>query len=59
MNSIITIPSRLIEYQATFKVDVKEKPLSKTRAKYKTVYPRIVMPEQPQGYIKPRKNDCW
>jgi hypothetical protein len=46
---------------SSLRVRVKNKPLVKTskKEKVKNVYPKIVMPEQPEAYIKPRQHDCW
>jgi hypothetical protein len=57
METITITQNRLIELPK-FKVYRKPKPFVK-RAKIKPAYPKIIMPEQPVGYIKPRANDCW
>lgn len=60
--TLSTLPiTRLLEYPAQpIRVYVKanEHRPSKIKPMQKSGYPKIVMPEQPTGYIRPRENDC-
>jgi hypothetical protein len=59
MESIATIPVIGIEsYRKPLRLYVKEKEIPKPRRKPKPAYPKIMMPEQPTGYIRQRENDC-
>jgi hypothetical protein len=62
MEAIATLPvSRLIEFPVQpLRVYVKanERRPSKTKPRHKPSYPKIIMPEQPTGYIRQRENDC-
>ena len=37
----------------------KKKLVVKHKTKTRQLYPKILMPEQPEQYIKQRNNDCW
>ena len=59
MESIATIPVFGIEsYRKPHRLYVKEKEIPKPKRKQKPAYPKIIMPEQPTGYIRQRENDC-
>ena len=59
MESIASIPVIGIEsYRKPLRLLIKEKETPKPKRKQKPVYPKIIMPEQPVGYIRQRENDC-
>lgn len=59
MESIATIPVIGIEsYRKPHRLYVKDKETPKPKRKPKPAYPKILMPEQPVGYIRQRENDC-
>lgn len=60
MESIAKIPVIGIEsYRKPLsRLYVKEKEIPKPKRKQKSAYPKIIMPEQPVGYIRQRENDC-
>jgi hypothetical protein len=62
MEVIATLPvSRLIEFPVQplrAYVKNKEHRQSKAKPRHKPSYPKIIMPDQPTGYIRQRENDC-
>lgn len=61
MQALFVTDTRLNENYTPLRVRVKNKPEPKRvkKAKAKNNYPQIVMPEQPVGYIKPKRHECW
>jgi hypothetical protein len=55
----ITPANRLIEYRKPLRVFVKNSIERRSAKKQKQSYPRILMPEQPSGYIKPKAHTIW
>jgi len=59
MESIATIPVIGIEsYRKPHRLLTRERETPKPKRKTKPVYPKIMMPEQPVGYIRQREHDC-
>ena len=60
MESIAKIPVIGIEsYRKPLsRLYVKEREVPRPKRKQKPVYPKIIMPEQPTGYIRQKENDC-
>lgn len=59
MEAMALTYSSIIERPKLVKVYSGKKPVLKRIAKVKPFYPRVLMPEQPTGYIKQREIDCW
>jgi hypothetical protein len=59
MESIATIPVIGMEsYRKPLRLYVNPRQTPKPKRKPKPVYPKIIMPEQPVGYIRQREHDC-
>jgi len=59
MESIATIPViGLDSYRKPLRLLTKEREIPKPKRRARPAYPKIIMPEQPMGYIKQRENDC-
>jgi hypothetical protein len=41
------------------KVYGRKKPVVKRVTKVQPFYPKVIMPEQPEGYLRQREVDCW
>ena len=48
-----------IELPKLVKVDGRKKPVLKRFVKVRPFYPRVLMPVQPERYLRQKENDCW
>lgn len=55
----IAISSNRIAMPAKFRVYTRKKPFVRREIKSKQEFPKILMPEQPTGYIRQKQHDCW
>lgn len=59
MQALFVSDTRPVESYPSLRVRVKNKPVAKLAKKPRVKYPKIIMPEQPVGYIKPKRHECW
>jgi hypothetical protein len=52
------IQERIIIERPKFKIYTRKRPYVKRAPQPDSLYPKIIMPEQPEQYIRQRKNDC-
>jgi hypothetical protein len=59
MQALPVTYNKIPEPPKFLKVYSRKKLIMQPKAKTHPFYPKILMPEQPIGYIKQRNNDCW